>query len=226
MTADGTGPGRTARRPRVLGLTGAIASGKSAVAALLRERGADVIDADAVYRELLVPHSPLWTKIVARFGRSIVTPDGQIDRAALGDIVFADPHALADLDALTHPAVVAEIRRRLASSLAAVVVIEAVKLAQTDLLADVDALWLVEADPEVRLRRLRDRAGLDESGARARIAASLHPLPEGIEADVVIGNNGDLPETARQVATAWHALPWNTTNVPQAELVSASQEER
>lgn len=216
---------RSISRPRVIGLTGAIASGKSTVAAMLRERGADVIDADEVYWDLLHPYSPLWTSIVTRFGPSIVAPDGQIDRGALGSIVFGDSRALAELDALTHPAVVADIRRRIAGSRAAVVVIEAVKLAHTGLLGDVDALWLVEADPEVRLNRLRERPGLDEAGARARIAASMKPLPDGVKATVVIDNPGSLPETAQQVAAAWQAMPWNRNSEPRAELVTTSQED-
>ena len=216
---------RNVRAPFVIGLTGAIASGKSTVARMLREHGAHIIDADEVYRDLLRPQSALWQNVVARFGPVIVAPDGQIDRGALGGIVFQDPAALADLDALTHPAVVAEIRRRIADSRSDVVVVEAVKLARTDLLADVDALWLATADPEVRLSRVRERAGLDDADARTRIAASLNPLPDGMRADVVIDTSRDLAATERQVASAWQGLPrWLRSGKP-VEWVSTGQED-
>ena len=123
----------------MIGLTGPIASGKSTVADLLRQRGAEVIDADRVYRSLLAPGSTLWRRVVERFGSAIVGPDGEIDRAALADIVFADPEALADLDRITHPAVVAEIRSRIARASSPLVVLEAVKLVQSGLASDVDA---------------------------------------------------------------------------------------
>jgi dephospho-CoA kinase len=134
--------------PVVIGLTGPIASGKSTVAELLRQRGAEVIDADHVYRSLLQSGSVLWRQVVERFGPAIVGSDGEIDRAALGNVVFADPAALADLDRITHPAVIAEIRTRIGRSSAPLIVLEAVKLVQSGLAFDVDALWFVSADPE------------------------------------------------------------------------------
>src|SRR5215213_8834537 len=131
MTDDGatvSGWGTSELSPFVIGLTGPIASGKSTVADLLRRRGAEVIDADQVYRSLLQPRSELWRQVVERFGPAIVRSDGEIDRAALGGVVFADPAALADLDRITHPAVVTEVRRRIARSTAPLIVLEAVKL--------------------------------------------------------------------------------------------------
>jgi dephospho-CoA kinase len=190
----------------LLGLTGPIAAGKSTVADLLRQRGAEVIDADAVYHGLLEPGSPLWERVVARFGPTILAADQRIDRRALGEIVYGDPRALTDLEAMTHPAVVAEIRRKIAGSTAPVVAIEAVKLAATDLLPDLDALWLIQADPEVRLRRLAARTGEPECQLRERLAASARVLPAGVVPDVEIENSGDWAESRRQVADAWQAL--------------------
>jgi dephospho-CoA kinase len=192
--------------PFVIGLTGPIASGKSTVADMLRQRGAEVIDADRVYRSLLNPGSDLWRRVVDRFGSAIVRSDGEIDRAALGVMVFADPEALADLDRITHPAVVAEIRSLIAESGAPLVVLEAVKLAQSGLASDVDALWLVTADPEVRLRRLMSRSGLDEASASARIAAAPDPIPDGVEVAATIDNSDDLASTADAVDDAWRAV--------------------
>ncbi len=209
-------------RPLVIGLTGPIASGKSTVAELLRHRGAAVIDADQVYRSLLNPGSDVWEQVVARFGPAVVGPDNQIDRAALGEIVFRDPAALADLDRITHPPVVAEIRRQIAGSDADVVVVEAVKLIESGLVADVDSLWLVTADPEVRLRRLAARRGLSEADARARLAASSHVAMPDAPVDVVIENSRDMSCVERAVADAWHsvaaALASGERNEPVASI--------
>jgi dephospho-CoA kinase len=176
------------------------------VAELLRQRGADVIDADRVYRSLLQPGSGLWRQVVARFGPEIVGPAGEIDRAALGRVVFADPEALADLDRITHPAVVAEVRARIARSTAPFVVLEAVKLVQSGLASDVDALWFVTADPETRRHRLMSRSGMDEASARARIAAAPDTVPEGVDVDVTIDNSGDLLSTSAAIDEAWRAV--------------------
>ena len=192
--------------PFVIGLTGPIASGKSTVAELLRQRGAEVIDADRVYRSLLQPRSELWRRIVERFGSGIVRSDGEIDRAELGGVVFADPEALADLDRITHPAVVAEVRTRIGRSHAPLIVLEAVKLVQSGLASDVDALWFVNADSETRLRRLMSRSGLDEASARARIAAAPDTVPEGVDVGATIDNSGDLASTAAAIEDALQAV--------------------
>ena len=193
-------------RPFVIGLTGPIASGKSTVAEMLRERGAAIIDADDLYRSMLAPNSGLWKRIVARFGTGIVGANDEIDRGRLGAIVFRDSAALEDLDRLTHPAVVAEIRRQIAAATADVVVIEAVKLVQAGLLADVDSLRIVTADRETRLRRLMARTGLDEARARVRVDASSDALSFTVPFFVSIDNSGVLSTTAEAVESAWGAL--------------------
>ena len=182
--------------PYVIGLTGPIASGKSTIAEMLRQRGAEVIDADRVYRCLLAPGSTLWKRVVERFGPAIVGPDGDIDRAALADIVFTDPKALADLDRITHPAVIAEIRDRIAQTSSPLVVLEAVKLVQSGLASDVDALWFIIGRPrnttassDVSIRDGR------RTSARVRIAAAPSTVPEGVEVDTIIDNSGDLAST-------------------------------
>ena len=192
--------------PFVIGLTGSIASGKSTVAEMLRQRGAEIIDADRVYRSLLIPKSELSRRVVERFGPTIVQSDDEINRAALAEMVFTDPEALADLDRITHPAVIAEIRSRIAQSSAPVIVVEAVKLVQSGLASDIDALWLITADPETRLRRLMSRSVLDEASARSRIAASPDTVPEGIEVGATIDTSGDLRATASAVDDAWRAI--------------------
>ena len=194
-------------RPLVIGLTGPIAAGKSTVAEILRDRGAAIIDADRVYQSLLEPGSEIWQQIVARFGAAIIQPDEQIDRAALAGIVFRDPAALADLEAIAHPPVVAEVRRRIADADTNVVVVEAIKLVESGLEVDVDSLWLVTADPDVRLRRLAARSGLSEEVARERLAASMRVAKPTAAVDVVIDNSGDMSHVARAVSAAWQSLP-------------------
>src|SRR5581483_2467034 len=110
------GSAATPAPPYVIGVTGNIAAGKSSVMARLAERGVSVIDADAVYHALIAPGMPLNRAVRQRFGDAVARPDGTIDRRALGRIVFADPAALAALDALTHPAIEAELRRRIAAT--------------------------------------------------------------------------------------------------------------
>jgi dephospho-CoA kinase len=210
--------------PYVIGLTGPIASGKSTIAEMLHRRGAEVIDADHVYRYLLAPGSPLWQRVVERFGPAIVGSDGNIDRAALGAIVFADPQALADLDHITHPAVVAEIRARLARTSAPVIVLEAVKLVQSGLTSDVDELWFITADPETRLRRLMSRSGMREARARDRIAAAPSAVPEGVGVDAIVDNSGDLASTSATVDEAWQAARSNAAREKHKHQISEQKE--
>jgi dephospho-CoA kinase len=210
--------------PYVIGLTGPIASGKSTIAQMLRQRSAEVIDADRVYRCLLAPGSTLWKRVVERFGPAIVGPDGDIDRAALADIVFTDPKALADLDRITHPAVIAEIRDRIAQTSSPLVVLEAVKLVQSGLASDVDALWFISADPETRLRRLMSRSGIDEEQARVRIAAAPSTVPKGVEVDTIIDTSGDLASTMSAVDNAWRALSVSSLHKKHKQLISAQKE--
>jgi dephospho-CoA kinase len=202
----GAAPARAGSRPYVIGLTGPIAAGKSTIAEMLAVRGAEVIDADRVYHALLAPGGALSRRIVARFGAGIVGLDGQIDRRALGELVFRDPRALADLERLTHPAVVAAIRRRIAQSAAPVVVVEAIKLVPAGLTADIDALWLVTADPEIRLARHMPRGNLSGAEARARLAAAPEPVPAGTAVDVTIDNSRDIEATAEAVSRAWRTI--------------------
>ncbi|MFN8660763.1 MAG: dephospho-CoA kinase [Thermomicrobiales bacterium] len=200
-------------RPLVIGLTGPIAAGKSQVAAFLAELGAEVIDADAVYRELITPPSPLLDRIAERFGPEILDASGALDRAALGNVVFNNARELAALEGITHPVVIAEVRRRIANSQADVVVNEAIRLVESGMASDVDALWLVTAEPEVRLRRLMARNSLDETTARERLVVSQPSLPDGLLFDEVIDNSGSLDEMRANVRRAWKRLPLNRKRV-------------
>ena len=159
-----------------------------------------------------------------RFGSTIVGSNGDINRAALADIVFADPDALADLDRITHPAVITDIRERIERTCSPLVVLEAVKLVQSGLASDVDALWFITADPETRLHRLMSRSGMDEESARVRIAAAPSTVPEGVEVDAIVDNSGDLVSTSSAVDDAWRAVRLDSTPRKQEQFMPSQKE--
>jgi dephospho-CoA kinase len=198
--------------PYAIGVTGNIAVGKSAVMARLAEHGAAVFDADAVYHALIAPGSALNRALRERFGESIVRPDGAIDRAALGRIVFADPQALAALDALTHPAIERELVRRIAASSAPIVAIDAVKLIEAGFDRACDEVWVVVADRAQQIDRLMRRNGLTAEAATRRVDAQPPLAPKLARADIVIDNRGDLAATRRQVDRAWRSAKIRAAN--------------
>ena len=157
----------------VIGITGPIGCGKSTVAGWLADAGATVVDADSVAREVVEPGEPALAEVLAAFGPSVRRPDGALDRAALGRIAFADPVALARLEAIVHPAVRPRIQRRIdaaAAGGAPAVVVEAIKLVEGGLAEGCAEIWLVTCSPEEQRRRLESR-GMPASGIAARIAA-------------------------------------------------------
>jgi len=192
------------------GLTGGLASGKSTVAAMFRRRGALHLDADAIAHELLAPGGGAEAPVLERLGPSILGADGAIDRGALGAIVFSDPAALSDLNAIVHPKVREEIARRLAreassASPAEVALVDAPLLVEAGMHRELDAIVVVTCPPEVQVARAVAR-GMREDEARRRIAAQA-PVEEKLAvADVVIDNGGTLEETEAQVRTAWDRL--------------------
>ncbi|MBA2470646.1 MAG: dephospho-CoA kinase [Chloroflexia bacterium] len=197
-----------------LGVTGNIASGKSTVTGMLAELGATVIDSDLVYRELVAPGTPLLRRLASRFGEEIVDDDGSLDRRALGTIVFSDPEALADLDRITHPAVIAEVDRRVAAIPGGVVVLDAVKLIESGHAERCDAVWVVVTDPEEQVTRLMKRNSLLAEEARRRVTAQPPLEAKLARADLVIDNSGSREETRDQVVRAWRALPVNAPGEP------------
>lgn len=203
---------RERSRAYTIGLTGNIATGKSTVARILAELGAYVIDADLLVHELLRPGSGVHRGVIERFGPDVVRPTGEIDRAALGAIVFADPAALADLERLVHPAVVRRTLELLARSEADVRVIEAIKLLEAEMQRHCDAVWVVVASRELQMRRLMETRGLSLEEAQLRIDAQPPAEEKVARADVVIDNGSSLEETRAQVEQAWRALPTATTS--------------
>ena len=199
---------------RVLGLTGNIASGKSTVAEILAGLGARVIDADRLVHGLYRAGTPTSEAIVDRFG-SKVAGRGEIDRAALGEMVFGDPGAMAALEAIVHPAVAAEIRRMLQQpGNVPATVIEAIKLVESETVALVDELWIVTASREVRLKRLAESRGLEsgeaakrvDSQSSAKAKARLFKRRRPGAPVVLIDNDGDIDRTRNAVLEAWRAF--------------------
>ena len=186
----------------VIGLTGGIASGKSAVAKLLVDRGAAVVDADLLARKIVEPGQPALAELVARFGAAILTADGQLDRKRLGALAFSDESARRDLGRITHPRIAAASAQAIAGwadAGANVVFYEAALLVENRAHTGLSGLIVVAAPPEVQEARLVARDGLTMEEAKARIAAQA-PLDQKLAvATWVIHNTGDLDELAREV---------------------------
>jgi dephospho-CoA kinase len=189
----------------LIGLTGNIGCGKSAVAGMLAELGAEVIDADRLVHQLMDPSGPSWQAIVQRFGGGILQPDGSIDRRALGEMVFRDPVALADLEAILHPAVRRLVEERIAASDSRVVVIEAIKLIESGWHQRVDSVWVVACPREQQIDRIMRTRGFSRPEGELRVDAQP-PAEEKLRyAGVVIDNSGTIESTRRQVEAAWGA---------------------
>jgi len=185
---------------KVIGLTGNIGCGKSTVAGMLRERGVAIIEADAVARQLRTNDDRVRSGIERRFGT--------LDAGRLGEIVFADRAALADLEAIIHPPLRDEVRARLAELEAAgaeAAVIEAIKLFESPLHDRCDEIWVVRCDERDAIVRLAER-GVDEAAARARLANQSPQAEKVAAADVVIDGSAPRAETQRQVEGALAAL--------------------
>lgn len=204
----GTPPGGRPARRRALriGLTGPIGCGKSTVAGWLAARGAAVVDADALTREVMVPGTAAFDAILARFGRSVVGPDGSLDRSALGRIVFADPAALRALEAIVHPAVRPLIVTAVAAAEGAgapAVLIEAIKLVEAGYARECDEVWLVTCPEGEQRARLRAR-GATDAEVDQRLAAQGDVRNRlGPAATRVIDTGGSAEEAERRVADAY-----------------------
>ena len=190
-----------------VGLTGGIGSGKSEVARLLATRGAVVVDADALAREALAPGTEGLARVVETFGPDVLSEDGSLDRPALGRLVFGDPDRLAALEAIVHP----YVGRRSAELMAAappdaVVVYDVPLLVEKSLQDGYDVVVVVEAAEELRLRRLVELRGMDAGDARARMAAQATAAARREVADVVLTNDGELPDLEPQVDDLWRRL--------------------
>lgn len=192
----------------IVGLTGGIATGKSTVARRLKELGARLIDADHLAREVVEPGEPAFEEIRARFGPEVIGPDGRIDRARLGEIIFRDEKAREDLESIIHP----RVRQRIRTTIErlrqegddCVIVCDIPLLFETGAALEwVDRTLVVYAPKEVQRERLIRRSGLDPQEADRRIAAQLPTEEKVRRADDVIDNSGDLENTLQQVDRLW-----------------------
>lgn len=194
--------------PRIIGLTGGLASGKSTVGRLLRQMGAEVIDADQVAREVVEPGLPAYHAIVAAFGREVLSPGPgaqPIDRARLAERVFSDEEARRRLNAITHPEIAAESARRISAAGARgvpVVIYEATLIVENGLYRGLSGVIVVDLSAEEQVRRAVVR-GLSESQARLRLMAQAERAARLAVADWVIDNSGSEEQTRAQVAQVW-----------------------
>lgn len=188
-----------------VGLSGGIGSGKSTVAGRLVELGAVLIDADVIAREVVRPGRPAWTAIRERFGDGVIDPDGALDRPELGRVVFADPAALRDLEAITHPAIWGEAARQFATAPHdAVVVHDMPLLVEKGMVAQYHLTVIVDTEEERRVARLVRSRGMTREDARARINAQADDAQRRAAADVLLGNNGSPRELLGAVDRLWH----------------------
>jgi len=193
----------------VAGLTGGIGSGKTTFASLLAERGAQIIDADALGRAALRPDQPAWHSVVSQFGDEILQANSlDIDRKRLATIVFSDPNKLAALNAIVHPVIIrgiADRLERLANS-GEIVVLDAALIAELGLEANLDALIAVTAAKDVRKQRLQGARDMDPLDIEARMEAQMDPDEVASRADIVVRNDGGLEALVSEADRVWGEL--------------------
>jgi len=192
----------------LVGVTGGIGSGKSLFSALLAERGAQVIDADAYGREALRPGQPAWHSVVAQFGQELLIPQSmEIDRQALAEMVFNDHDKLAALNAIVHPVLfsaIADSVERL-SQTDEIVVIDAAILVETGMDKNLDTLIVVHTDESLRRERLKSR-GMSSADIEARMSSQASSVNLLAKADIVVCNNGSLDRLVREAERVWGDL--------------------
>lgn len=198
-----------------VGLTGGIGSGKSAVSALLAEHGAVIIDADKIAREVVTVGAPALQAIADRFGAEVLAGDGTLDRPKLGAVVFADPAALADLEAITHPAIITRTAElEAAAGDDAIVVHDNPLLVEMGAYKHCDFVVVVDVPEDAQVDRLVKLRGMSHADARARIAAQIGRQNRTGVADFVIDNTGSLNELARVVGGLWAKLESLQIEIP------------
>lgn len=212
----------------VIGLTGNIAAGKSIVRRMLEHLGAFGIDADGLVHKAMSPGAPAFQPVVDYFGKRVLGDGGEIDRAKLARIVFADAEELAKLEEITHPIVRQVVGLLIRRATQKVVVIEAIKLFEGKLAEDCDAVWVVDATEDVRLLRLVNQRKMQESEAKARMAAQGPQEEKKKKAALVIENSGSYEKTFEAVQQAYNKLlgikeePAAATPAPAAAPAAAA----
>jgi dephospho-CoA kinase len=194
----------------VVGITGGIGSGKGLATEFFRSRGAAILDADQIARELAQPGSPMLAELEAAFGRGVIGPDGSLDRKRLARLAFRRPEAVARLSAITHPFILAETRRRLEDlqrgGVAKVVCVVAPLLLEAGGRDLVDRVLVVTAAEEERVARVRERDGLSEAEVRARMAAQMPAQEQAGQADWVVDTTAGREQALRQLERIWDRI--------------------
>ena len=202
----------------IIGLTGNIATGKSAVMRLAHDHGALTIDADKIVHELMDNDATMQAAIAVAFGSEVRREDGRIDRKKLGEIAFADPTAMQDLEAMTHPAVGKEVDARILASKQKIIFIEAIKLLEGNLCDICHQIWVTRCSPQRQLERLRVCRGMEPEVAAVRIKAQPPQEEKVAQSDVLIDTNGLMKDTEAQFGIAWARLPDPATAEPMNRL--------
>ncbi len=198
----------------IIGITGGIGSGKGLATEFFRSRGALILDADEIARELSVPGSPLLSQIAEAFGASFLREDGSLDRRKLADWAFSDPQRVARLNALTHPPILAEVQRRLERLRAGegeggpptVVCLVAPLLLEAGWRGLVDRVLVITAAAEERIRRVMERDGVTEESVRRRMAAQMPPEQQTAQADWVVDTTEGKEAALRQLEEVWEEI--------------------
>ncbi len=189
-----------------IGLTGNIATGKSVVRRMLEHLGAYTIDADALSHRVLAKGAPGYKPVLDKFGTWILNADGQIDRAKLGRLVFADKQALTELEAIVHPYVRQAVDLLTRRATQKVVVVEAIKLLESPLRQQCDAIWVTAAPQEVQVERLMRKRGMSSEDALQRIHSQSAQAQKLAAASVIINNTGSYEDLWKQVSEAWKKI--------------------
>jgi dephospho-CoA kinase len=202
----------------IIGLTGNIATGKSVVRRMLEHLGAYTIDADALAHRVIAKDAPGYKRVLDKFGTWLLDKDGQINRGKLGKLVFADAEALTHLEAIIHPYVMQAVDLLIRRASQPVVVIEAIKLLESDLRAECDSIWVTDAPQEVQIERLIRKRSLSREDARQRVHAQTPQAEKLAAANIVVKNNGSYDDLWKQVVEGWKAV---TSAKGTAPLVAA-----
>ncbi len=194
----------------IIGLTGGIASGKTTIGQLLVEHGALLVDADQVAREVVLPGEPALEAIASVFGQAVLQPDGSLDRAALGRIVFADQHLLKKLESITHPAIRTRMQERIAAyketNPNSLIVADVPLLFETNQESLYEGIMVVYIPAELQIKRLMERNGYDREEASRRVGLQMDIEEKRARANWVIDNSGSLQDSKRQIDLFWTSL--------------------
>ena len=206
----------------VIGLTGNIATGKSVVRRMLEHLGAYTIDADALTHRAYAKGAPGYQQVVDNFGKWLVNKDGEIDRSKLGNLVFNNPEAMAQLEDIVHPLVRQATEMLIKRSIQPVIVIEAIKLLEGDLRNVCDSIWVTNAPEEVQVERLMRKRGMSRDQASERIHMQSAQSAKVAVANIVITNTGSYDALWKQVNAAWKEIVPGA-NVAEPETITIKQ---